>query len=193
VKPLVAKIVVSVIAIVVIAVHLLFPKLAVDATVLGLLVIALLPWLSSLIKSAELPGGWKIEFQDMQAAGAKVTESAEAMSVAAVADVPSYVQVSSQDPNLALVGLRIEIEKRLRALAQKYELNNLTPKMPLGLIFQELRHQGILDDPSTAGLQELIVFGNNAAHGAVVDASAAAWAIDYGPQVLAVLDAKLAA
>ena len=36
------------------------------ATVLGLLAIAALPWLASLLQSAELPGGWKLEFRKLE-------------------------------------------------------------------------------------------------------------------------------
>ena len=38
----------------------------VSATVLGLLTIAALPWLASLLQSAELPGGWKLEFRKIE-------------------------------------------------------------------------------------------------------------------------------
>jgi hypothetical protein len=38
----------------------------VTATVLGLLTIAALPWLASLLQSAELPGGWKLEFRKLE-------------------------------------------------------------------------------------------------------------------------------
>src|SRR5947207_1124643 len=37
-----------------------------DAMGLALLVLIALPWLDVLIKAAELPGGWKIEFRDLQ-------------------------------------------------------------------------------------------------------------------------------
>jgi hypothetical protein len=37
-----------------------------DAVSAGLLILAFLPWVSSLVKAAELPGGWKIEFFDLK-------------------------------------------------------------------------------------------------------------------------------
>jgi len=37
-----------------------------DAVSFGLLILAFLPWASSLIKAAELPGGWKIEFRELK-------------------------------------------------------------------------------------------------------------------------------
>jgi hypothetical protein len=62
---------------------------------------------------------------------------------------------------------------------------------PLTRLVEDLRKQGVLDDSSVAGLRELVMAGNQAAHGAEVAPNAATWAIDYGPQVLAALDAKL--
>jgi hypothetical protein len=38
----------------------------VDGTVVGLLIIAGLPWLGTAIKKIEVPGGWKFEAQDLQ-------------------------------------------------------------------------------------------------------------------------------
>jgi hypothetical protein len=40
--------------------------ITVSAAVLGLLTLAALPWLASLLQSAELPGGWKLEFRRLE-------------------------------------------------------------------------------------------------------------------------------
>lgn len=56
--------------------HLLWPELRVDAISLGLLAVVILPWLSPLVKSAELPGGWKVQFQDVETAAARITGAA---------------------------------------------------------------------------------------------------------------------
>ena len=42
--------------------HIVWPELKIDAITIALLVIATLPWLAPLVKSIELPGGWKLEF-----------------------------------------------------------------------------------------------------------------------------------
>src|SRR2546425_7369148 len=113
-----AKLVISLLAIVLVLVRLVFPDLQIDAVTLGLLVLAVLPWLASFIKSAEFPGGWKIEFRDVQAAVAKVTTASSSVisssvtkEIAAVPPSRSTPPPSDRDPNLVLVGLRIEIEK----------------------------------------------------------------------------------
>jgi len=40
-------------------------KASVDGTTVGLFAICILPWLSELLTSLELPGGWKIHFRDL--------------------------------------------------------------------------------------------------------------------------------
>ena len=39
-----------------------------DATTLGLLTVAVLPWIYTVLDSAEFPGGWKLQFRKLQAA-----------------------------------------------------------------------------------------------------------------------------
>lgn len=154
-----------------------------DLVDLSLVAVTLLPWLADLVKSAELPGGLKIEFQDVQKAADKVSGGAHVES-----SEPATLYIAEGDPNLALVGLRIEIEKRLRALA---EIHGLPRRASLAGLFAELQTRGVLNDPALSGLRELIRFGNEAAHGAEVGPEVANWAIDYGPSVLGVLDRAL--
>jgi len=186
---MIAKILVSAGAVAFIMARLMWPDLKVDAITLGLVIVAVLPWLSSLIESAKFPGGWEVKFRDVQRAGGKVI-AAEPMAApeAAKSERPAYAYVADRDPNLALVGLRIEIEKRIRALGEKLGLRG---DPSITRLFVQLRDKGVLQDASLSGLQELIRAGNEAAHGATVEPSVASWALDYGPQVLAILDAKV--
>ena len=46
--------------------HLLRPEWKIDAVTLGLLVVALLPWLFSFVESLEFPGGWKVDFRELE-------------------------------------------------------------------------------------------------------------------------------
>ena len=182
------KLFISVAAIIFIAVRIIWPELNIDAITLGLLIVAVLPWLTPLIESAKFPGGWEVKFRDVQAAGQRIIQDVSVSTIEPTTASLSYLEISDRDPNLALVGLRIEIEKRLRALAQKHGLSD---QRSLSRFSQDLIRQGVLDSSSVSGLQELIMFGNQAAHGAKVEDRAAEWAIDYGPQVLAALDSKL--
>jgi hypothetical protein len=48
-------------------VHVLWPDVEIDAITVVLLAVAAVPWLAPIFKSVELPGGWKFEYQQIQA------------------------------------------------------------------------------------------------------------------------------
>lgn len=188
------KIALTLVAVAIFAGRILFPHLNIDAVSLGLLVLAVLPWLSPLIKSAEIPGVGKIEFRDVRSAAEKIIGGEDwragiASSGTTNATEPSYIAVAAQDPRLALVGLRIELEKRLRTLADRAEIQT---KGSLAAITRELEARAMLGPETGAGLRDLIRLGNDAAHGADVDADVAMSTVDFGPKILGILDGKLA-
>jgi len=64
----VQKVAFTVVPLALLAAHTRWPDLLpANSVTLALLVLAVLPWLDSLIKAAELPGGWKIEFRELKA------------------------------------------------------------------------------------------------------------------------------
>lgn len=65
-RVLALRIGISVAALALLAVQLVWPRAAFDATSLGLLALAVLPWLSSLLESAKLPGGWELKFREVE-------------------------------------------------------------------------------------------------------------------------------
>lgn len=171
-------------------VRIFWPELKVDSITLGLLVVGVLPWLSNLIESAKFPGGWEVKFRDLEVAGREITKTVSPTTPAPTTEPPeepspSYLKIASDDPNLSLVGLRIEIETRLRELAQAYGIGG---HLPLSRILRELRPHNMMIQEIEKALYQLIQAGNRAAHGARVDRDASSWAIDSGPEILAVLD-----
>lgn len=185
--------------------HLLAPSLKIDFVTVVLLVVAVLPWLAPLVKSVELPGGFKIELQDVKEAAEAVIQAPTATSAVRLgasadikfeaevirrgeATVASLRNVAGTDPNLALVGFRIEVEKRLRDLAKSRDID---PSRGLSSVFRELRSRELLPGSVVSALDDLIALGNQAAHGRTVDPEAAAWVFDKGPEVLASLDRLL--
>src|SRR5215831_7133051 len=58
-----AKFAVTAIALLALLLHMVSDRTKLDTAGLVLVFIALLPWLASVISRAELPGGWKVEFQ----------------------------------------------------------------------------------------------------------------------------------
>lgn len=65
-KITITKIVISLTALVLIAVRLKWPEIKIDTVTIGLLVVAILPWVAVLLESAEFPGGWKVRFRDLK-------------------------------------------------------------------------------------------------------------------------------
>ncbi|GAB6096440.1 hypothetical protein JCM14469_26930 [Desulfatiferula olefinivorans] len=171
--------------------HLIWPHIAIDAITLALIVIAILPWLAPLVKSLELPGGWKVEFQELQRAASRAdTAGLLAAEPSRTEDSFSFQSISKRDPNLALAGLRIEIEKRLSKLA---EVNNIEQRRPMGIgqLLRALAQREVLTNEERSILSDMVNMLNAAVHGATVDRQTADWAIDVGPRLLTSLDERI--
>jgi len=211
--------VITVTALVAIGLRIYFPDLRIDSVTLGLMVVAILPWLSELIESAKFPGGWEIKFRDLQHAADKITSTSPtpaATSTPTPSPTPTPTPSASSsstlsspaslgrsrddmvflemspinflepDPNLALVGLRIEIERRLRQLAEKHGIS--TARRSLTGLVRDLKQRELLPHGAASGLDDLIMAGNRAAHGARVEPGVAEWAQIMGPLIILALD-----
>jgi hypothetical protein len=169
-------------------VHVIWPNLNIDSITLTLVVIAIIPWLAPLFKSLELPGGWKIEFQDLLKAQER---AGEAGLLADIDEGPEYSfqLVADEDPNLALAGLRIEIENRLVKLAESRDIE--VRRSSVGSLMRVLSQKDILSPHQRSVLEDLIGTLNAAVHGADVDQRSADWAMEVGPRLLNALDNKI--
>ncbi len=175
-------------AIILAGAHLLWPHLAIDLITLTLLIVALIPWLAPIFKSLEFPGGWKVEFQDLKRAAERAEQAG---LLAPVASTPTQLEytfqrVAEEDPNLALAGLRIEIEKRLVALAERSGID--AGNRGIGPLLRMLSERQVLGQRERAVLADLTGLLNSAVHGASVDSQAASWAIEIGQRLLPALD-----
>lgn len=148
---------------------------------MGLLLIAVLPWLGFIFKSVELPGGLKVEYPALQ----KAKEEADKAGLLAepAVEQPAYLAVFEDDPNLALAGLRIEIERCLRGIAEAKQLP--VARVSVSRLLRLLRDHEALSQQDGAVLTDLLGLLNSAVHGAEVDPRAAQWAMDVGPRLLA--------
>lgn len=178
---------VTLVALVLALAHLLFPSLAIDAITLGLLAVAIIPWLAPLVKSLELPGGWKVELQEMYQISSRAQDAG---LISAESDSPSpehsFQLVADRDPNLALAGLRIEIERRLLRLAEQHQIP--LRSRGIGSILRELDKRGVLTSEQRSVLADMVGLLNAAVHGADVDRGASEWAMEIGPGLLQSLD-----
>ncbi|HVQ07623.1 MAG TPA: hypothetical protein VMS43_04240 [Allosphingosinicella sp.] len=175
-----------------------------------LIAVALLPWFFSYVKSlgivgtVELPGGLKVELQ-------KVAEKArDAGLLRNEAPEDAAEQLTSQylqDPTLALASLRIDIERRLRRLAQLSWIsdgsNRTSPTssspssgsrlLTLSRLMDELQKHHVLSPMEDSALRDMMPTLDAAIHAQTVSAEAAQWVIEYGPRILAALDSKIRA
>jgi hypothetical protein len=187
------------------ATHVFLPSFQVDLILLMLLVLAGLPWFAKFIKAFEIPGVVKIDLAEAKAATDKITSvgvlagkatlklqghGAMVQAEPAKPDPLEYHRkVFGSDPNLALVGFRIEIEQRINDLAMKFGVER---NCGLQRAIQVLASTGVLPSAVASGLIELVALGNRAAHGAKVTPEAAEWVSDVGPSILIQLDEIIA-
>jgi hypothetical protein len=170
--------------------HVIWPDLAIDVITLALIVIAILPWITPLVRSLELPGGWKVEFQELQRTASRA-ETAGLLAPAAAQPSSEFAFqiIANRDPNLALAGLRIELEKRLIQLAQAKGLE--VRSYGMGQLLRLLAKHEVLTQEEQSVLADMVGLLNSAVHGAAVDPRAADWAISVGPRLLASLDQRI--
>ena len=147
-------IVISAVAILVALGHTVFPGVKIDAVTLTLLLIAVLPWLGFVFKSVEFPGGLKVEYHDLE----KASEDAAKAGLLSgpqkkILESPSLA-LAEQDPNLALAGLRIEIEHRLREIAKRRGLQG--EGVGIGRLLQLLRAHGAISQDEGTVLSSII-------------------------------------
>ncbi|MBO8092415.1 MAG: hypothetical protein J7D60_03795 [Prosthecochloris sp.] len=183
------QIIITAIALIIAGVHLKWPGLKIDSITLTLLLVAIVPWLSQIFKSLELPGGWKIEFHDLQKAKKRADEAGLLSGKVQLASPYSFQLVADEDPNLALAGLRIEIEKRLNQIADSYQIDS--GRSSAGRLLRILGKQDLLSHQEQSVLADMMGLLNGAVHGAKIDSRAADWAMDVGPRLLASLDEKI--
>lgn len=206
---------ISITAIILLLLHIILPNLGIDVTTIALLFISVLPFAGSLLKSLaslgvkklELPGGIKIELADAKAATDKVIRgwgnlSLPLLKVSSTGTVSKsddlQKQIPSEDPiayirevaktdsNLSLVAFRIEVEKRLRKLAESFQIKS--DKTSLVQLIRELQNKQVLPSEVASGLMDLVALGNRAAHGVEVSPNAADWVLDIGSSIILVMD-----
>lgn len=180
-------------ALVLIVLHLLYPSLQIDWLVFALFILCISPWLIPYVKEITLPGGTKITLLEVKEASEKIIPGKVALEGAVTGKESSHTnrEIIIKDPKLAIVGLRIEIEKCIRSIARKYNIE-AGPGQILRNLISELEEKGILNSSEVIGLKDLIDIGNKAAHGAEVEEEVAKWAFKEGNKILFILGTKMA-
>lgn len=171
---------VSVLFVVLATIHIFVDGITIDAIAIILLVLAFLPWMFPYLKSLELPGGVKIELKDVQQAIEKVSEGEDEDEPASATSEYDFLSViAAHDPSLALVAVRIEIEKAVRS-----RLGDEDSPTPLIKAIYHLTSDGVITNTVADGLRDFIQLGNQAAHGVEVDNQAAEYVIENAGKIL---------
>jgi hypothetical protein len=92
---------------------------------------------------------------------------------------------------MALVWLRIELERRLRTLADQSGTKLGNRPGSIGMLARELGSSGVITPEQSSALADMANTLNLAAHARPVDPITADWALMIGPSVLASLDEKI--
>jgi len=98
--------------------------------------------------------------------------------------LPSWVNVD--DPNLALAGWRIDLERELRRIASEFHLPGRDQRV-LRNIVSRLSDMGVLPHSLANSLQDLLTIANQGVHGANVDPGVMEVLRTQGVQLLEVL------
>ena len=195
-----AQIALTVVILVLVVLHIVLPKLAIDSITVTFLVILLIVWVLPWVKSFKIPGGTEIQMREVE----KAQESLAKVDLPRRPQPPTNLrataidgvelnksslrdQLLEEDPNLALASLRIEIEKHLRDLAAKKGIfvQNI---VGVAQVTQVLRQQGTLDPKLDSSLSEIIALCNRAVHGAMVETEVARRTVALGEELLSLLN-----
>ncbi len=185
------QILITVVAIVIAVIHVVYPGIEIDTVTLMLVILAIVPWITPLFKSLELPGGFKFEFQELK----KVEQEAKAAGLIDKTIVKdqkeySFLDIAATNPELALAGLRIEIEKSLRALAKQKRITS-EKHGGIMLLMRDLHQRQIISNRERAALADIVETLNRAVHGRELDYRTTQWVIDIGPQILNSLNERI--
>ena len=113
------RLLVTAVALAAVAAHLMWSNLKFDGVVVAMLVVALLPWLGSVFESLELPGGWKLQYREMQQQLEKThAQSQQAIGAAASASQKVDFALAVSEPT---TGTGTASDK-FNELAAKYNL-----------------------------------------------------------------------
>ena len=152
----------------------------------GALAVAVIPWVFEFIKSIEMPGGFKLELNQFE----KRIENELLPPPVNVAPNNQHVflDVYETDPLLAIAGLRIEIEKRLRKLA---EIHQISGRNSVASLLRDLQSRQAIGPSIASIINDMLPTLNRAVHAQDIPADAGDWVLKNGPSILAALDEKI--
>lgn len=153
----------------------------------GALALAFLPWIVDRLESFKAPGGLEMKFRDAK-------QTVETSSIQPQPeDKKPFEDFSSDDPSMYSALLRVEIERRIRRLAEENGvatgLSSAAFKRPTTLrnLCDKLAEEQIISKEARSLIYDLLPALNRAVHGEELGSEAKDFVVDYGPKVLAIL------
>lgn len=186
------KIIVTVVFVLTLIVHTL-TDIKVDNTTIILIVLALIPWIIQYIKSFEINGVGKVELINREEKE-KIRKAADSAGLAENKGINysqyTFYNLREQDPKLALAGLRIEIENKLRSIAEKEGIKNTNAG--IRQLTNILNESHTIDNNEAAVIRDLIGILNKAVHSQMqeYDDNSFDWVFNLGLKLLNSLEFK---
>lgn len=181
---------ISLICLVFILLHMFYPKITIDNITIIALILGFIPWLSDLFKEIEMPGGWKIKFNDQKRLEKQFSDiGLDVESTVTDGNKYSFQYVGKTDMNLALAGLRIEIEKKLIEIAEKNDIG--TKMRGIGKLIGVLYERNLIGFEEKSLINDMIGMLNSAVHGKNIDKDSFDWTIEYGVRLLSALEKRI--
>lgn len=156
---------------------------AISPIAAGALALAIVPWVLGIIEKINAPGGFEIVFAKVegQLDASQATPDQE--------DLNAFKYFEAGDPNLAIAMLRVQIERRLRQIAEEVIPEPEARRRPrtLQFLLEELATIGAIPDEATVLIRDLMPVMNQAVHGVALQSTATEFAQSYGPKILSML------
>lgn len=181
------KVFVSLVFIGLAVLRVLYPELNIDVITIIFIILAMFPWYSQNIKALELNGIGKVELvsgkEELEEKVAKVGRTKSVLKEK-TAERYSFYNLRYTDQKLALAGLRIEIEKELKRIAERSEIK--ISNISLGKLTELLSQHELITHNEYALIRDIIVVLNKAVHSQLDDYKDADfdWVFEFGLDVL---------
>ena len=146
------------------------------------LALAIVPWVVGLIEKLSMPGGFELV---LAKAGQKLEDTAPQPNAQ---EIDAFRYLSGTDPNAAIAYLRIQIERRLREIADEVGfVKDLWKPQSMRMLTEELYRREAISSDAAALIRDLSPVMNEAAHGIHLNDNAATFALEYGPRIMSML------
>jgi hypothetical protein len=185
---LIFSIIITCAAVALMVIHLFYSTIAIDIITITLFIIAIIPWAGQIFQSVKLPGGIEFVYRELSQVSEKLAE--ENLVAEPTAETEYFID-NRMDSVYRLAILRVEIERRLRALARMYDID-VNRARGIGGLTVQLHRVKALSLGEIEVLRQISRILNMAVHGGEqIEEAVAAWALDEGPRLIAGLDKRI--